>query len=174
MKSPLALESNILFIDDETDLLEVLTFQIKDFVKKCFTASSASEGLKILETEKIDLVVTDFKMPEMNGVELIAAIRQLHPGIPILMLTGFREETAILKALTQDLFDVVEKPIRPEGLIQRIQNGLLEGHLLEQLSVYYLAHAKVEDRLQYEKADANEQRKQLYSMAGMLPRIRHK
>lgn len=171
MKSPLALESTILFIDDETDLLEVLTFQIRDYVKESLSASSAAEGLKIVEQKSIDLVVTDFKMPDMNGVELIASLRKIQPSLPILMLTGFKEETAILKALNEDLFDVVEKPIRPEALMLRIQNALLQGYLLDQLTIHYQAKMSGKERLEYEKLDLPSQRKLLYRYAGMMPRV---
>lgn len=171
MKSPLAIDSSILFIDDELDLLEVLTFQLKDYVKDTTTASSAAEGIKVLETKNIDLVVTDFKMPDMNGVEFIAAMRKIQPSLPILMLTGFKEETAILKALNEDLFDVVEKPVRPEALMLRIQNALLQGYLLDQLTVRYQEKMSQKERLEYEKLDLSAQRKILFKFAGMMPRV---
>lgn len=171
MKSPLALDSTVLFIDDELDLLEVLTFQIKDYVKEAFAASSAVEGLKIVESKSIDLVVTDFKMPDMNGVELIENLRKIQPDLPILMLTGFKEETAIMKALNEDLFDIVEKPIRPEALMLRIQNALLQGYLLDQLTIHYQSKMDSKERLEYEKLDQPGQRKILYRYAGMMPRV---
>lgn len=171
MKSPLALESTILFVDDETDLLEVLTFQIKPYVKEILTSSSATEALKLLENKEVDLIVTDFKMPEMNGVELISAMRNIQPQIPILMLTGFKEETAILKALNQDLFDVVEKPVRPEALMLRIQHALLQGYLLDQLNLHFQEKMSGEEKLKYEKMDLHNQRKTLYTYAGMMPRV---
>ncbi|MCM0606761.1 MAG: response regulator [Xanthomonadaceae bacterium] len=171
MKSPLALESTILFVDDETDLLEILTFQIKPFVNEIVTASSANAALKLLEKKEVDLIVTDFKIPEMTGVELITAMRGIQPQIPILMLTGFKEETAILKALNQDLFDIVEKPVRPEVLMLRIQHALLQGYLLEVLNIHFQEKMSGEEKLKYEKMDLHNQRKALYRYAGMMPRV---
>jgi DNA-binding NtrC family response regulator len=102
---------NILVIDDEKNFLDIFKayFSKDNFVIQ--VASNAKEGLKILtNNEKIELVVTDFQMPEMNGMDLFYKVREIRPDIPVIMLTAYGSVDQAVDALKTGIFYYFEKP----------------------------------------------------------------
>lgn len=90
-----------LFVDDERDLLDLA----ENFFDKevdhinLFVASSAEEGLELMEEERFDVVVSDYSMPEMNGIDFLEKLRSEGNDIPFIVLTGQGEEDVAMKAL---------------------------------------------------------------------------
>lgn len=109
-----------LVVDDEEIILEA----VKDFDKinphyKIYTSSTAQEGLELFKKHNIDLVITDYKMFEMNGRELLKEIKSINPNVPVYCLTGY-------EILTHEdhifLFDkVFVKPMSPIEIIQEFK-----------------------------------------------------
>jgi len=103
---------NILFIDDEKNFLEVFKAY---FVKDNFNvkvASSAKDGLKVLQqNEDIEIVITDFQMPDMNGMDLFYKIRETHPDIPVILLTAYGSIDQAVEALKSGIFYYFKKPV---------------------------------------------------------------
>ncbi|RPI29245.1 MAG: response regulator, partial [Acidobacteria bacterium] len=79
---------NILLVDDDRNFLRVLTYHVRDCGFHATPVSSGKEALERLRAEKIDMVITDLKMPEMDGIQLLAAIREISPQLPVLVLTA--------------------------------------------------------------------------------------
>jgi CheY-like chemotaxis protein len=89
MKTPAPPHPNILLVDDNPDGLLVRRTLLEELGYGVSVAENGEEGLKLFESAEFDLVVTDYRMPRMNGAELIQRIRKLKPGARIILLSGF-------------------------------------------------------------------------------------
>jgi response regulator RpfG family c-di-GMP phosphodiesterase len=119
-------KKTILYIDDEDINLRLFknTFRRDYFV---LTASSAKEGLKILEQNNIDLVITDQRMPEMTGVEFLSCVQKEFPHIPPgrMIISGYSDPEDIDLAFREyQLYKFISKPWNEEELSQIIQKAI--------------------------------------------------
>ena len=102
---------DILHVDDEPDFLEVAA-DILEGEREEFTVETAvgvSEGLDRLAADDFDCVVSDFRMPAMDGVELLQRVRDSHPDLPFILFTGKGSEHVAKRAILDDVTDYVEK-----------------------------------------------------------------
>ena len=115
----------ILYVDDEVINLELLqlTF-MNDF--KVITAASAQEGLAALEKDPdIRIIISDLKMPKMNGLEFIKVVKKKDPGKICMLLTGFMESDVMLEGFNQELiFRYLMKPWEKDQLKETILEAL--------------------------------------------------
>jgi len=114
----------ILIVDDEENMLKMLKtfFEEKGF--KCYTAKNGKEALAVIEENEVDLVITDMKMPEMDGLELLRIIKEKHSNISAVIMTGFAEEYTTTEALNLGADGYITKPFRNKELLlilKRIQ-----------------------------------------------------
>lgn len=125
---------NVLIVDDEKLFLASLTEGMLEFADefRVFTALNGQQALEVLRDKEIDLVVTDLKMPVMDGFQLLAEMVSEFPGVPAIVMTAFGT-SEIEKSLQQfDAYNYLEKPIDYQLLAARIREGLThnsEGHL---------------------------------------------
>jgi len=115
----------ILYVDDEVINLELLqlTF-MNDF--KVITAKTAQEGLKALDRDPdIRVVISDLKMPKMNGLEFIKVVKKQDPGKTCMLLTGFMESDIMLEGFNKELiFRYLMKPWEKDQLKETILEAL--------------------------------------------------
>ncbi|HOP03006.1 MAG TPA: response regulator [Tenuifilaceae bacterium] len=103
-------KKNILYVDDEKLNLELFRINFRNDYN-IFLANSAKEGLEILGSEHINVIISDLKMPDMNGIELIETIKKESPEKICILLTAFMEPEVMLQAINQELvFRYVIKP----------------------------------------------------------------
>lgn len=119
---------NILYIDDEPINLSVFEMAFrKDF--KVFKSLSAREGLNIFKNEKIDLVITDLRMPEMDGYEFIKEVKKINPSKKCILMTAYYEpELAKNPEFIKNVHKYITKPFKKDELkkiIQEAVNGKL-------------------------------------------------
>jgi response regulator RpfG family c-di-GMP phosphodiesterase len=131
MPTPLSAEASattpfrrpILVVDDEPEML----FSVRNLLRREFdvhTASSGAEGIKILQEHVIHLVMTDQRMPEMTGVELLQRVKNEHPGAMRLIFTGYADIKAVIDAINQgSVFRYVTKPWEPEDLLAALREA---------------------------------------------------
>lgn len=100
MKPALVANSNILLVDDNRDGLLVRKSLLEELGYRVQMAASGEEGLKLYESSTFDVVVTDFRMPRMDGVELIGRIRKRNPNARIILLSGFVEPLGLTEENT--------------------------------------------------------------------------
>ena len=104
-------EFRILLIDDEPAQIT----SIKSFLKRrnysILTASSGKEGISHIDNGNVDLVFTDFRMPDMNGLEVVQNIKKLNPEIPVVVITAFSDTKDAVKVMKEGAFDYLSKPI---------------------------------------------------------------
>ena len=103
----------ILLVDDETHILRVIGDFLADCGHQTVSAGDGAQALKLLETHSdIDLVVSDIRMPKMDGLAFLRAVRVRFPGIPVILITGHGDETVAVSALQEGAFDYLKKPIK--------------------------------------------------------------
>jgi len=91
--------ATILIVDDEPSTLELLVESVKELGYQALTAKNGKEGLKILEDEKVDVVISDIIMPEMGGLEFLEKARDMGFTNPFALLSGYGEKDNVKKAL---------------------------------------------------------------------------
>lgn len=124
MLSSETMAKTILVVDDEVGYREMIQMDLSDRGFNAFTAQGGAEALEILKKEKIDLVVTDMKMPKMDGLDTVKAIKKNHPGVPIVLMTGYAVEDRVEKALQLKATACLRKPFDIEDLTTVISAAL--------------------------------------------------
>ena len=100
MKTSAPSHPNILLVDDNRDGLLVRRTLLEELRYRVSVARNGEEGLKLFESASFDVVVTDYRMPRMNGAELIQRIRKLNPNARIILLSGFVEPLGLTEENT--------------------------------------------------------------------------
>ena len=117
----------ILVVDDEKNYLLVLTTLLGDEGYEVLTAQSANKAIEILDENEIDLIVTDFKMPGMNGMELLKTLKKKELSPPVIMMTAFGTIEKAVEAIKEGAFDFITKPFDNEVLKKTISQALILG-----------------------------------------------
>lgn len=121
------MRKTVLIVDDDTDLLEVLSQNLIHAGFSVVTASNGVEGLKMARSLLPDLVVLDLVLPEMDGFTVCERLRRdrATAGIPVLMLTGLTSQLNRFAGLESGANDYIVKPVTPDELVNRV-NLLLD------------------------------------------------
>jgi DNA-binding NtrC family response regulator len=125
----------IVIVDDEemvlTSLNAYLTLETDYQVE---TFSSANQALAYLEQCSVDLVISDYLMPEMDGITFLSKVRDLHPEAPRIILTGYADKENAIKGINEvGLYQYIEKPWDNDDLRLIIRNGLEKRRLVNKL-----------------------------------------
>jgi len=113
----------LLFVDDEKGILRSLQREFIDSPYEIHLAESARGGLEVMEKVPIDILVSDYKMPGMDGMELLKIVRSLYPSVYRIILSGYIDQQAVLRALTSGLATVyIAKPWVTEELQDKIRH----------------------------------------------------
>src|SRR5438552_3366603 len=116
----------VLIIDDDVALLQALpeTVRLRMDGVVVDTADSGAVALNRLDTRDYDAIVTDIKMPGMDGLELLAEIRTRRPDTPTLMITGHGEHDLVVEALRGGAYDFIRKPIDRDYLVVVLRRAI--------------------------------------------------
>ena len=116
--------SKILLIEDDISFCKMLE---NFLVKKSYTvttAFSAEEAKTIIKTQNFDLIITDLRLPDHDGIELMSELKKTHPTIPVILMTGYSDVNTAVKALKNGASDYISKPFNPEEVLLVISNTL--------------------------------------------------
>lgn len=116
--------ANVLIIDDEPDIRELLELTLTRMNLASKTAATISEAKILLSTNKFNLCLTDMKLPDGNGIEIIRHIQEICPQTPVAMITAFGSVDLAINALKEGAFDFVNKPIDLDRLRTLVQTAL--------------------------------------------------
>lgn len=148
-------KSNIVIVDDEEIVLTSLRSLIAletNYEANCFT--SVGKALDFVKNNNVDLVVSDFLMPEMDGISFLARVREIKPEVPRVILTGYADKENAIKAINEvGLFQYIEKPWENADFLIILRNGLEKKRLMTKLQqkIEEISHAYGElDGLQKE------------------------
>ena len=119
-----AMAKIILVVDDELGYRDMLQMDLAAQGFKVITAGGGVEALDILKEEKVDLLLTDMKMPQMDGLDTVIAAKKHHPGIPIVLMTGYAVEDRVERALRLKATTCLKKPFDIEELAKIIHDAL--------------------------------------------------
>ncbi len=114
----------ILIVDDEKNYLVVLSSFLSGEGYEPITADNAQQALDIVESTDLDLVLTDMKMPSMDGIELLKRIKEKSPDLPVVMMTAYGTVEKAVEAMQLGAFNFVLKPFQNETLKQIIRNAV--------------------------------------------------
>jgi CheY-like chemotaxis protein len=117
----------LLLVDDEPRILSALQRCLRREGYEIVLADSAAAALRVLRAQRVDLVLTDHKMPGMSGLELIREIASEWPGIPRLLLTGWTAEITPAEARSLGIRALVAKPWEDADLKARLRDALAGG-----------------------------------------------
>ncbi len=123
----------ILCVDDETSILSALKRVFRTQAFTVFTAASGQEGLAVLEKEPIDVVVSDMRMPEMDGAQFLEQVFARWPSTKRILLTGYADAGATIAAINQGkIWRYVAKPWNDVELVLTVQQALAHRNLMEE------------------------------------------
>lgn len=114
----------ILIVDDEANLRHTVARVLQRAGFEVTTAASGKEGLTLLSQQAFDLIYMDIRMPDMNGLETLQAISATYPKIPVILFTGQPDLNSAVSALRQGALDYLQKPLKPELIIERAKTIL--------------------------------------------------
>ena len=122
----------ILVVDDETNYLTVMEALLGEEGYEVLTAPGGHDALKLTGSSDVDLVLTDMKMPKMNGIELLGELKRLYPDLPVIMMTAYGTVEKAVEAMKTGAFDYILKPFKNEELLVTIARALEYHHLIQQ------------------------------------------
>jgi two-component system, NtrC family, nitrogen regulation response regulator NtrX len=116
--------SKILVIDDEQGIREVLAGILEDEGYEVFTSEDGIEGLTLLKTEPIDLVLLDVWLPNMGGIDVLKQIKATYPETQVIIISGHGNIDLAVKAVKLGAFDFMEKPLSLERVVTLVRNAI--------------------------------------------------
>src|ERR1700731_3764149 len=142
----------ILIVDDDTALLEALpqALSLRLTAVEVDTSDSALNALDLIAEHDYDAIVSDIKMPGMDGLALLAKIQELRPDTPTLLITGHGEHNLAIQALRGGAYDYIQKPIDRDDFVASLHRAIQARQLRRQVKDLLLAlelHALSLERL---------------------------
>jgi DNA-binding NtrC family response regulator len=135
--------ANVLLVEDETRMRQVIAMQLSDLDLHIHEAIDGKQAIDIFENEIIHLVITDLKLPKINGMDVLKFIKEKDPEIPVIVITAYGSIENAVKAIQKGAFDYVTKPFKEEKLRSSIIKALKISRLTSE--VRYLRQ-EIEDR----------------------------
>lgn len=129
-------EEKILLIDDEEVNVRVLSMSLRVDGYEVVTAYSGEEGLEVFDRESPDIVLTDIKMPGMDGLEVLRRIKERRPEAEVIIITGHGDIDSAIEALQHGASDFINKPIRDEALAISLKRARDKLDIRRQLKAY--------------------------------------
>ncbi len=117
------MKKKILVVDDEIQTLEMLQMLLEMYGFEVFLAGNGHEALRVYEKEKPSIVLTDIKMPIMDGMEVLSKIKEINPMAEVIVITGHGDMDLAIKALNLDATDFINKPVQRKVLDQALKRA---------------------------------------------------
>ena len=127
--------ARILIVDDELDMLALLAMIVSEKTDhKVTTTNNPLEVVEFVKEGDFDLIISDLKMPSMDGIELIAEIRKVDQYIPILVITAYASIESAEEAVNKGAYDYITKPFRKEQILIAINRALEWKNMKKEIS----------------------------------------
>lgn len=125
------MKSTILIIDDEKIMRSTLEYSLKEAGYDVLSAGSGSEGLQILKDKTVDLLVSDIKLPDKSGIEILEELNPLQTGFPVILITAFGTIEDAVQAMKIGAYDYITKPFSLDEFMMVVQRALEVKRLKE-------------------------------------------
>ena len=114
----------VLVVDDEDIVLNscIKTFECEGFEVE--TALSGVEGIRKAAQSDFDVIITDYKIPDIDGIEIVEYIRKENPNSPIIMITGYSTDELEIRATKSGIFEYIEKPFTPDEINRVVKRAI--------------------------------------------------
>ncbi len=122
----------ILVVDDELLILRIISDILSGEGYEVRTASSCDKAIQLLKEVPFHAVLTDIRMPEKNGIDLLESVRELNPNLPVILMTGFASIETAIEAVKKRAFDYLTKPLDYNKLKSVIKNAVERYELIEE------------------------------------------
>lgn len=117
--------ATIVIVDDEPDLLELLKLILSENTgHTVLTTTNPHEALEWCRTQKADLFISDLRMPELEGIELLKIIKKFDPDIPVVLITAYGTIESAVEAMRHQAFDYITKPFKKEHILTTVNKAL--------------------------------------------------
>ncbi len=123
----------VLIVDDDPNILEMMEYNVLDFGFDAAVAESGKDALEKLIKRSYDVVITDMKMPGMDGMQLLRHIKKFYPLTAVIVVTGFDKEYSYLDVIRAGASDYLAKPFNIDELEAKIYRALREQKLARQV-----------------------------------------
>lgn len=133
--------AKILVVDDELGIRDMLSYELSSHNYGVVTAVNGEDALEKIRKEKFHLVISDIKMPRMNGLEMLDAIKKIDPDVEVIMSTGFGTIETAVSAMKKGAYDFIQKPFNIEEILALIEKALEKNELKVMLGVYETSKA---------------------------------
>lgn len=117
-------KQHIFFVDDEPKIRKVVGKTLEQLGSEVSCFASAADCLEQLRVQTCDLLITDVKMPEMDGVELLKEVKLLAPWVPVLLLTGYGDIPMAVSVMKAGAVDFIQKPLEKESFLRKVKSIL--------------------------------------------------
>ncbi len=123
--------NKVLIVDDDTDFLDSVSSLLVGLGYSATSCKDAKDAIALIKIDSFDTVLTDIKMHEVSGLELLEKIKEIDSEIPVILMSGHAELNIAINAIKRGAFDFVTKPFHPEQLIQSLKKAIKYNALLK-------------------------------------------
>lgn len=127
------MSANILIAEDEPRMRQVMLMMLSDFPLKFFEASDGREAIELFDQEAFSIVITDLKLPKLNGMEILKHVKKHDPEIPVIVVTAFGSIENAVEAIRHGAFDYVTKPFKEERLSECVKKAMKISRLTSEV-----------------------------------------
>jgi two-component system response regulator PilR (NtrC family) len=126
--------NQILIVDDEQSMLDFLTLMLQKEGYDIITANDGAKAKEFIKKEKLDLIISDIKMPDIDGIELLRFIKEINPDATVILITAYASTKTAIQALKLGAYDYISKPFDIDELKIIIEKALEKKRLTEEVS----------------------------------------
>jgi len=113
---------NILVVDDNKDFADVFCDMLKSNNYKAESCYGGNQALEIVKNGEVDIVFLDIRMPEMDGIETLKAVKKIKPDATVIMMTGYSVDELVHRAIEENASDIIYKPFEIDKVLSLIQS----------------------------------------------------
>ena len=138
MRVDIPVPKNVLLVDDHKPFRDSLAKILEGKGLRVFSANDGEEALDTLRKEEIHLVLTDLKMPRMDGVELLKVAKTIRPEVEVILITGYGTVDTAVTAMKDGAYDYIQKPFKPQEILKLVRKAIekqslvLENRILQE------------------------------------------
>ena len=138
-------KQNIFIVDDEPGVLKVIEQTLKSLDCNVTCFDKAADCLEQIRLDGCDLLITDVRMPDMDGIELTTKAKQTNPNLSVLVITGYADIPIAIRAIKTGATDFIEKPLKRDTFLQAVESVLEKASEIDPLIGQTLT--KTEERI---------------------------